>query len=171
MDRSLLEIAHDYILSCDKPQNIDVIFAEVQKQSGLSDEDFMAAKAQFYTDFTLCSNFIYCGKGDWDIKTRQPIDLYDCDSSFFLDPEEKKELQEARKRRQRKEQDASADDNDSIAGYEGVEEYVERDDADDSYDDIDSDDLLMHDDHDYDDDDEDEEYDDLLDQYEDLYED
>lgn len=83
---STLEVAIDLMRQKKKPQQIINLLREVLEMKGLDDPDGEIA-AQLYIDITSSALFVYCGNGEWDLKTRQPLELWDRDGSAFSDGE------------------------------------------------------------------------------------
>ena len=66
------------------------IIQEVLELKGLDDPNGVLA-AQLYIDITTSSSFVYCGEERWDLKTRQSLELFDRDGSYFNTGEEYEE--------------------------------------------------------------------------------
>lgn len=170
VSKSMVEIAEEYIRINGK-QNIHELMASVAEIKKISTEDYDKL-AQLYIDMTLSANFVYCGNDEWDLKENN-LELWDKDGSYF----NKDEI------------DEDDDDDDlTIEDYLIPEEdEVELSDDDDDKDeeDIDEDeddDVIIIDDdtkiYSTDDDDEDidldfdaDDYHEVMDDYEDLYDD
>ena len=96
----MIEVAADVLKRKRKSQKFDDIYSEVSTTLGFSDEEKEQNIARFYTDLSLSATFIYTGENEWDLKDRRPIELWDKDASYFIDPEEikKKKTERAKER-------------------------------------------------------------------------
>lgn len=173
---SLIEAA-EYILANDKkPRTFVELFNECVALLGL-DQDVASEKiGQFYTDFVSCAKFIYCGEDLWDLKSNQLVD--NIDKEFYA--EHKDVLEEFISGKSADKDDEESDESDEDAGNEDdedededYEETIDNYDATDNLNMYDSDyiepeDVVIPDEDDFDDLDEDE-YNEIMDDYEDLY--
>ena len=165
---STLEVALELLNQKKTPQHIMTLIQEVLELKGLDDPSGSIA-AQLYIDITTSSAFVYCGEEKWDLKTRQTLELFDKDGSYFnIGIEEEDE-----------------ETTDDIAIDEGYyDEYYDENPDDDDDDDDDDEDDEYYDDYDLsldeidptEDDDEvsfldEQEYNDIMDDYESMYED
>ena len=137
---SLLEVAILLMEQKKNKQPIKNLMKEVLEMKGLDDEDGSLA-TQLYIDITTSSKFVYMGDGEWDLKIRQSLDEYDKDGSAFNSKEELFE------------------EEDDLKEIE-IEEYEEDDEYSDDYEDEEDDDDYEYDDEDEDEEDDDYEYDD-----------
>ena len=137
---SLLEVAILLMEQKKNKQPIKNLMKEVLEMKGLDDEDGSLA-TQLYIDITTSSKFVYMGDGEWDLKIRQSLDEYDKDGSAFNSKEELFE------------------EEDDLKEIE-IEEYEEDDEYSDDYEDEEEDDDYEYDDEDEDEEDDDYEYDD-----------
>ena len=198
--RSMLETAIGVMKRKRSPQPFMKIYEEVAEELQFSEVQKTDNVARFYSDLSLSAYFVYTGDNNWDLKERQPTDMWDKDASFFIDPEELKARKAERAEKRallRKEKAAKEDlDLDVDELEETEDELLFGDDLDD--DDLDDDDLDFEDEldddlDDLDDDeddvddseivgleiedldeeeieiDEDDEFEDLVDDYEELY--
>ena len=198
--RSMLETAIGVMKRKRSPQPFMKIYEEVAEELQFSEAQKTDNVARFYSDLSLSAYFVYTGDNNWDLKERQPTDMWDKDASFFIDPEELKARKAERAEKRallRKEKAAKEDlDLDVDELEETEDELLFGDDLDD--DDLDDDDLDFEDEldddlDDLDDDeddvddseivgleiedldeeeieiDEDDEFEDLVDDYEELY--
>ncbi len=167
--KSMVEIAEEFIRQNGK-QNIYTLIEAVANIKGFSQED-EDKKVLLYIDMTLSGNFVYCGNEEWDLKENN-LELWDKDGSFF-----------------NKEDYIDEDEDDDI----NLEDYLvpeevdikaldDDDDEDEEEKDEDDDDIIVIDDdvkvYSTDDDDieidldfDDDDYHDIMDDYEDMYED
>ncbi len=88
--KSMLETAIEIVKRKRSPQKFDKIFKEVVEDLKLTEEEAAKRVANFYNDLSLSGDFVYTGDNEWDLKDRQPVELWDKDASFFIDPEELK---------------------------------------------------------------------------------
>ncbi len=174
---SLLEVAV-YLMEQKKvKQSIRDLIKEVLEVKGLDDPDGHYA-TQLYIDITTSSKFVYMGDEEWDLKSRQSLDEYDKDGSAF----NSKEVEIEEEVVEEEELDDTLDEEDDE--YED-DEYEDEEDEED-------DDTLDEEDDEYEDDEYEEDddaiidgelteryseddfnedkYNDLMDDYEDMYE-
>lgn len=172
--KSLLELAVEYLTKVGAPTSINEIIAKVLEAKGIDDPKG-DKRAQLYVDITTSSKFVYMGDGAWDLKANQSLDEYDKDGVDFkgvADEDDEDgvsaadyETEEGVSDSDDEDDDASMDDD--MEAYDGKNPYadsdeMESDDTDESeFDDI-------RDTPDQDDFDEDK-YMDTMDSYEDLY--
>ena len=156
---SMVEVAIELMKQKRNPQPILTLINEVLEMKGLDDPNGSLA-TQLYLDITTSSDFVFCGEGKWDLKSRQSLDVYDRDGSYFNTGEEIEDEEI---------EDVNLDDYN--IDEEEQDDYDE-DDEDDDYDD----DLVLDDDIDLNEDDDEQdyldeqEYNDIMDDYEDMYE-
>ena len=81
-EKSLLEIAVTLIQRRRKPQKMEDIIKDVMTIKGYTAEEAEEHTPQFLLDFMKSGYFIYCGKGLWDLKERQPVKLLDKDGDY-----------------------------------------------------------------------------------------
>ena len=84
---SMLEVAIELLNQKKTPQLITSLIQEVLELKGLDDPNGVLA-TQLYIDITTSSSFVFCGEGKWDLKTRQSLEVFDRDGSFFNNGEE-----------------------------------------------------------------------------------
>ena len=174
---SLLEVAILLMEQKKNKQSIKALIKEVLEMKGLDDVDSSLA-TQLYIDITTSSKFVYMGDGEWDLKIRQSLDEYDKDGSAFNSKDAFVEDEEDLKDVEIEDEDDYSDDYDE-EDYDDEEyddEYEEdEEDEDDDYEYDDEDDYIGDDILDeaevYSEDDFNEDkYNDLMDDYEDMYE-
>ncbi len=169
--KSMLEVAIELMGKKKKPQKAKELIKETLQLKGY-DETNSELASQLYVDITNSSLFVFCGEGEWDLKSRQDISLGDKDGAYFSKGYVEDEDEDL---------NITADD------YEVVvddEESVEIDDEDVEV--IDEDDVIIDDEpfitYSTDDDDDfdeaisdtfldEEKYNDYMDDYEGLYDD
>ncbi len=178
-DKSMLEVAIEIMESSSEAKNIYKLIDEVCEQLGCSDD--ANVKAQLYIDITTSAQFVYCGGEDelWDLKSRQSLDLWD--KSFFEnDSEEVIEDDEDDEPDNISMEDYNYVEDDEDEDEESDEDEEDEEDEDNTYeidedaDEDEEDEEDSWDDEDEDnswDEDEEEKYNDMMDDYEDLYED
>ena len=175
---SLLEVAVMLMEQKKAPQSIRTLIKEVLEMKGLEDED-LSLSTQLYIDITTSSKFVYMGDGEWDLKIRQSLDEYDKDGSAFNSKDAIVEEEDLTDNEIEDEDDYIRDEDDDY-DYDDEDddydrEYDDEEDEDDDYDYDDEDDYISDDILDdaevYSEDDFNEDkYNDLMDDYEDMYE-
>ena len=159
---SMLEVAIELLNQKKTPQLITTLITEVLELKGFDDPNGVLA-TQLYIDITTSSSFVFCGEGKWDLKTRQSLEMFDRDGSFFNTGEEYEE----------EEEEIALDDYNIDEEDSADDEDYDDEDEDDYYDDYD---LSLDEIDPTEDDDEvsyldEQEYNDIMDDYEDMYED
>ena len=170
---SLLEIAVALMEQKRGQQNIRSLIKEVFEIKGIDDEDG-SITTQLYIDITTSSKFVYMGNDEWDLKSRQSLDQYDKDGSAFnTNVEEEEEIDELGED-DLLEEDEEEQEEDDFEDDEDEDMYIDDEDFDeddiselDDEDDFDDEEELER----YSEDDFDEDkYNDLMDDFEDMYE-
>ena len=159
---SMLEVAIELLNQKKTPQVISTLIQEVLELKGFDDPNGVLA-TQLYIDITTSSAFVFCGEGKWDLKSRQSLEVFDRDGSFFNTGEEYIE----------EEEETDLEDYNIDDDYDDYSSDDEDDEDDDDYYDYD---LPLDDIDPTEDDDEvdyldEQEYNDIMDDYEDMYED
>ena len=171
---SLLEIAVALMEQKRGQQNIRALIKEVFEIKGIDDEDG-SITAQLYIDITTSSKFVYMGNDEWDLKSRQSLDQYDKDGSAFnINVEEEEEIDELGEDDLLEEDEEEQEEDDDFEDEEDEDMYID----DEEFDEDDISDLDEEDDFEdeeelerYSEDDFDEDkYNDLMDDFEDMYE-
>jgi DNA-directed RNA polymerase subunit delta len=176
---SMLEIAEVILRDNKQPMTVHEIIKSVVgiKNISLDDVDKLT---QLYMDITQSAKFVYCGDDQWDLKERN-LELWDKDGFAFVHADEiEEDVEEDLDFKEfvledDDEEEVVFDDEEEEDASEDIDleiveekEYIDIDlpikstDDDDNDDDID----LEFDDEDYDEDD----YNEIMDDYEDLYE-
>jgi DNA-directed RNA polymerase subunit delta len=88
--KSMIETAVEIVKRKRSPQKFDKIFKEVAEELAFNEEQMATKISDFYNDLSLSGVFVYMGDNEWDLKDRQPVELWEKDASFFIDPEELK---------------------------------------------------------------------------------
>lgn len=187
--KSMLETAVAIMKRKRSPQHFTKIYDEVSTELEFSEEVKTENLSKFYSDLSLSALFIYTGDNNWDLKERQPVDMWDKDASFFIDPEElkaRKAERQAERAALRKEQeeleelkdlDLESEDMDSEDEFEDllIDEEDEAEGLDFSEDDDEAEDDLDEETEEVEEVDEEEldeeDYNEIMDEYEDMYED
>lgn len=172
---SLIELAVKVLEQRDTPININELIEEVLKLKNINDEN-KAFATKLYVDITTSSKFVFLGDGMWDLKSRQPLEVFDRDGAAFIKPEDEyKEPEEEKEFTEDFDEDEESDydlDDDE-------DEDDEDSDKDEDEDEDDEDDVIVEDeDYDedeldedkYDDDFEEDKYNKYMDDYEEMYE-
>lgn len=176
---SLLEVAIYLMEQKKAQQSIRALIREVLEIKGLDDADGKLA-TQLYIDITTSSKFVYMGNEEWDLKCRQSLDEYDKDGSAFnvkgadLD-DEPIEDEEDIEEESLDDEDNYDEDEDEDDEYEEEDDEYEEDEEDSEYEDeydededaiIDGELTERYSEDDFNED----KYNDLMDDYEDMYE-
>lgn len=164
---SMLEVAIKLMNKKKNKQPISKIIKETLEMKGIEDADGTYA-AQLYIDITTSSLFVYMGDEEWDLKVRQSLDEWDKDGSAFnTDVEEdEEEIEESADEYYSLDEEDVQSDDEYESDYEDDEDELDSDDLDTEV--YDEDDEDEDDDNDYMDEDS---YNNIMDDYEDMYED
>jgi DNA-directed RNA polymerase subunit delta len=163
---SLMEAA-EYILRQNKqPMTFYELFAKISEIKELTQEQKDDLIAKFYTDFIISAKFIYMGDDQWDLKSRQSIDLWDKDGAYYREFPDDDETEVAEEDDD-EEEVLLDDDSEEEEGEEEEEVIYEKDFADDVLDEEveEEDELLVDEVESFDDD----KYNEYMDDYEDMY--
>ena len=176
---SLLEVAILLMEQKKNKQSIKNLIKEALEMKGLDDVNGSLA-TQLYIDITTSSKFVYMGDGEWDLKIRQSLDEYDKDGSSFVkagevyEDEEEKQLDVEVYEDEDDDYERDYDDEDDDDYERDYDDEDEDDEYDDEYEDDEDDyigDDILDDAEVYSEDDFNEDkYNDLMDDYEDMYE-
>ena len=172
-DKSMLEVAIEVMNASSEPKNIYKLIDEVMETLGIGDDT--NARAQLYIDITTCADFVFLGGEDdlWDLKTRQPLEAWD--KSFYendsaddeIDDEDNISVEEFNyvedEDEEESDEDSYDEDEDEEESTYEIDEDADEDEEEDSWDDEEDSNSW--------DEDEEEKYNDMMDDYEDLYED
>ena len=103
MERSLIEVAYEYVSSKKESSSFKDIWAYVVEKAELTPEEAAAKVSRFYTNLMLDGRFVTLGENEWDLRVRHTfdkvhIDMKDVysevDSEDDVDSEEKEEEDE-----------------------------------------------------------------------------
>lgn len=174
--KSMIETAVEIVKRKRSPQKFDKIFKEVAEELAFNEEQMTEKISDFYNDLSLSGVFVYMGDNEWDLKDRQPVELWEKDASFFIDPEELKarkaqrlaeraalraKAEEAQKAAEAKEEEIREAAEAEVVEVEEAIEVVEESAQEDAQTAVTEDSEMM----------DEEDYNQYMDEYEDLYED
>ncbi len=91
VNKSMVEIAEE-ILRSEGKKNIYDLLESVASLKEISKED-TEKLTQLYIDMTLSAKFVFCGNDEWDLKENN-LELWDKDGSYFNTTEEVVEEEE-----------------------------------------------------------------------------
>lgn len=166
VNKSMVEIAEE-ILRSEGKKNIYDLLETVATLKDISKED-TEKLTQLYIDMTLSAKFVFCGNDEWDLKENN-LELWDKDGSYFNTADEVVEEEE--------DDTLTVDDyyipeEDDLELKDEEEDEEEEDGIlpDEEEDDLlleEEDDIIIEDEEDVDFDDDD--YNEIMDDYEDMY--
>ena len=170
---AMLDVAEALLRESKEPITIQQLMKDVAEIKEISTDD-VDRLTQLYMDITQSAKFVYCGDDQWDLKERN-LELWDKDGFAFVHAEEIEEdveedldftefvLEEEDEVEEVDEEEVEEVDEE----IKEEKEYIEIDLPTKSTDDEDVDDdlELEFDDEDYDEDD----YNEIMDDYEDMY--
>ena len=165
---SPLEVAVLLLKEAKAPKNINELLDEVIEAKGI-DKDDNQARAKLYSDIISSSQFVFLGENElWDLKLNHPLEEFDRDGASFTpkdeiyDGEEELDLED---NEDEEEEDRDEDEDDERDDEEDEDEVdredeVDEEEYDESYEDDDTVD---------DDEFEEDKYNEIMDDYEDMY--
>ena len=172
---SMLEVAVKLMNDKKTQQPISKIIKEVLEMKGIDDPNGDYA-SQLYLDITTSSLFVYMGDDEWNLKSRESLDEWDKDGSAFNsgdveedeDEDDVESVDDYYSIGDDEDEDSSSDEDSDDISEDNYDDDDEEDDTE-----LESDDLVTET---YDEDDEDEDdymdedsYNDIMDDYEDMY--
>ena len=171
---SLLDIIEEILKNSAEPISIYELIETAAKAKGLDHED-VDAMTQLYMDITLSGRFVFVGDDKWALKDGN-LEFWDKDGYAFIQPEEIEEIEEDEiDFSEFNLEDIEEDEEDDYEDEEELDEEVIEEkayvdvgleltttDEDEGLDDVD---LDLDVDSDYDEDD----YNEIMDDYEDMY--
>lgn len=169
---AMLEIAEALLKEKKEPMTIQQIIKDVVEIKEISMDD-IDKLTQLYMDITQSAKFVYCGDDQWDLKERN-LELWDKDGFAFVHAEEEEEdveedLDFTEYTLEEEEEEVQEVDEEEVEEVdEEIKEekaYIEMELPIKSTDDEDVDDAEIEFDDDYDEDD----YNEIMDDYEDMY--
>lgn len=130
MQKSLIEIAYEFVESKTEPVNFSLIWAHVKEVAGLSEEEAAKKAGQFFTNMMLDGRFVTLGENEWDLRSRHTfdkvhIDMKDVYSDVETVDEDSEEEQEEKEYNQVFEESKSDEEkleNSELDGEENEEE-------------------------------------------------
>lgn len=173
---AMLEIAEELLKASSTPITIQDLMKQVSEIKGVDTKD-VDRLTQLYMDITQSAKFVYCGDDLWDLKERN-LELWDKDGYAFvhaeeIEPDEEDDLdftEYTLEETEDEEESETEDEEDEAEVDEEIKEekaYIEIDlpikstDEDDVEDEVE----IEYDKDDYDEDD----YNEIMDDYEDMY--
>ena len=74
MQKSLIEIAYEFIEGQKNPVPFAKIWEYVKATAGLSEEEASRKAGQFFTNMMLDGRFVTLGENEWDLRSRHTFD-------------------------------------------------------------------------------------------------
>ena len=74
MQKSLIEIAYEFVESQKEPVPFAKIWEYVKATAGLSEEEASKKAGQFFTNMMLDGRFVTLGENEWDLRSRHTFD-------------------------------------------------------------------------------------------------
>lgn len=74
MQKSLIEIAYDFVSKQKQQVPFAKIWEYVVKEAGLTDDDIAKKAGQFFTNMMLDGRFVTLGENEWDLRSRHTFD-------------------------------------------------------------------------------------------------
>lgn len=74
MQKSLIEIAYEFIEGQQNPVPFSKIWEYVKATAGLSEEEASKKAGQFFTNMMLDGRFVTLGENEWDLRSRHTFD-------------------------------------------------------------------------------------------------
>ena len=99
MERSLIEIAYEYVSGKKDSSSFKDIWAYVVEKAELTPEEAASKVSRFYTNLMLDGRFVTLGENEWDLRVRHTfdkvhIDMKDVYSDVEASDEDSEEKQE-----------------------------------------------------------------------------
>lgn len=169
---AMLDIAEELLKASETPITIQDLLRQVAEIKEISTDD-VDKITQLYMDITQSAKFVYCGDDQWDLKERN-LELWDKDGFAFVHAEEYEEeeedldfteftLEEEEEVEEDKDEEVEEEQDEEIKeekAYIEIDLPIKSTDEDD-----DDDEPEIEFDEDYDEDD----YNEIMDDYEDMY--
>ena len=165
---SPLEVAAAILNEKKSPMNINELLDAILEAKGF-DKDDNTVRASLYCDLVASSKFVYLGEEDlWDLKLNHPLEEFDKDGSAFTPKGEEYVEDETERFSEDDLDDDSSDDDDEDDEDRDEDEDLdeENEEESDEYEDEEYDEDY---DDSADDDFEEDKYNELMDDYEDMY--
>ncbi len=80
---SLINLAEKILKDRKSPMDLYDLFDEAMTKKSLEVEDTTTLLTNFYTELTSSAKFVYTGDNTWDLKSHQPIGLWEKDGSYY----------------------------------------------------------------------------------------
>lgn len=74
MQKSLIELAFEFVQSQKEPVSFAKIWAYVKQEASLSEEEAARKAGQFFTNMMLDGRFVTLGDNEWDLRSRHTFD-------------------------------------------------------------------------------------------------
>ena len=74
MEKSLIEIAYEFVSAQKGEVSFTKIWEHVVKEANLTDEEIQRRAGQFFTNMMLDGRFVTLGENMWDLRSRQTFD-------------------------------------------------------------------------------------------------
>ena len=74
MQKSLIELAYEFVVKSNEPVNFNKIWDHVKKEAGLSEEEASKKAGQFFTNLMIDGRFVTLGENEWDLRSRHKFD-------------------------------------------------------------------------------------------------
>lgn len=159
---SFMEAAEQILRKNKEPMTFYELFSQLCSVKEVTDLERQNLIAQFYADFIISAKFIYMGDDQWDLKSRQSIDLWDKDGAYYQEfPEDDTEF-DLDEEDEVEEDEYELDEEEEEEEIDVIEPDFEAK-LDEEFDE--EDDLIIDEDESFDD----EKYNEYMDDYEDMY--
>lgn len=90
-EKTLLELAFEYVSNSNKPVTFKALWAYVVKQKGLTEEEAQNKVSQLYTNLLLDGRFVNLGDNRWDLRSRNTFDKVHIDMGAVYSEDESEE--------------------------------------------------------------------------------
>ena len=134
MQKSLIEIAYEFVAENKEAVNFVKIWNHVKEVAGLSEEEANKKAGQFFTNMMLDGRFVTLGENIWDLRSRHTFDKVHIDMKDVYsdvdtvdddseEEEEEKEYNQAFEEREPEDNDAQddSDEDEEKSDSEGSE--------------------------------------------------
>jgi|GEM_PF-323610 len=89
---SLISLAEIVLKEKKEPVDLYDLFDEVVNRKSLSIDEPQSLLNDFYAELSSSAKFVYTGANTWDLKSNQPIELWEKDGSFYNEYKEVSDL-------------------------------------------------------------------------------
>ena len=134
MQKSLIELAFEFVQSQKEPVSFSKIWNYVKEEAGLSEEEAEKKAGQFFTNMMLDGRFVTLGDNEWDLRSRHTFDKVHIDMKDVYsdvdtvdddneEEEEEKEYNQVFEERENEESDSQeeSDEDEDNSDSEGSE--------------------------------------------------